>query len=192
MKPHVLASLVLLAPALALADEGAADSAAPAPREPAERRVRIGGRVLAGAAVVDGEAVPLYEWRTETGVRLGRGVSIGIMNTAGFNAGAEGTVAFVHGTPFVEVSRFVGARVEPYGRAGVLLRGHADTPERDLLLEAAPYLGGGARVYPTRGFSVGLEASAHLVVTDELTLGGVRLARGVVPVSAALSTAVHF
>lgn len=189
--------LLLLAPTLAVAAPadaaGPSTSVAPtAPKEPAERRFHVGGGAYAGAASVDGRAVPFYEWRTETGVHLGRGVSVGIAHMIGFGGDSDGVVGFVHGTPFVELGGFVGTRVQPYGRAGILLRGHGDTPEREVLLEAAPYVGGGARVFPTRAWSVGLEVGAHVVVTDALTLGGEQLPRWAVPATATLSTAVHF
>ncbi len=162
-------------------------------REPAERRFLLGAVVVGGAAGVDDVVTPLVGWGLEFGARVTPHLRLGVARIAVAAGGSfpdDGTTFLhVNGTPYAELSTTLGARVEPYGRAGVLLRG---TDEGESPLEIAPYLGGGARFYASRLVAIGLEVGANLVVSDELTLAARPLPRWSVPGTVGLSTTFHF
>lgn len=185
-------------PAPEEAPPAAPEEAARPRREPRDRRFHVGGSAGGFAADVDGEVTPFLLWGVEAGVRVTPNLTFGVARISG-SAGAAtsdegvGDVFFqLHGTPYAEVSGWAGTRLEPFGRVGTLIRGKAQNSSVAGWFDAAPYLGAGVRYYPTRAFSLGLEAGVNLVVTEELTLGGEPLPRWSLPGSLAASTTFHF
>lgn len=169
----------------------------PAPRGPGDRAFHVGIGVTGGGATTSaGTVEPFFLWGAELGWRVAPRLKVGVARMSvgiGGSSGEASTVSvFVHGTPCVEVSGFVGERLEPFGRAGVLVRGK-DSSSRDAgWFEAAPYLGGGARLYVTPAVALGLEVGVNLVVTEGLTLGTSPLPRWSVPGSFGATTTFHF
>ncbi|MES2644131.1 MAG: hypothetical protein V4850_31890 [Myxococcota bacterium] len=162
------------------------------PRAPADRKFHLGAGVVAGAATVEDRTTAFYLWGVEVGGRLGDHVGVGMAHLSvngGFGSGGA-TVLFA-GTPYLEVAGFVAPRVQPYSRVGLLVQTQTSSRAQSWF-EAAPYLGGGARVFVTPSLAVGLEVGAHLVVTEELTLGNARLSRWSLPGTVGLSTTFNF
>jgi hypothetical protein len=165
------------------------------PRAPADRKFHLGAGVVAGAATVGDQTTPFYLWGVDVGWRFGDHVGAGLAHLAvmgGVDSEGDATAMF-NGTPYLELAGFTTRRFQPYSRVGLLVQAHTGSYWRpDGWFEAAPYVGGGARVFVTPSFAVGLEVGAHLVVTEELTLGNARLSRWSLPGTVGLSTTFNF
>lgn len=175
--------------------EEAAPAETPAPvrtwRDPQDRPFHFGVAVTGGAAALD-ELAPFVAFGLETGWRVTPHFAFGVtgisVSGGGSTSGGKPVVQ-VNGTPYAELSGWVGSRVEPFGRAGVMIRGNnAD----DGGFGAAPTLGGGARFYANRMIALGLEADARLVVTEGFQINEARLPLGSVLGTVGFSTTFHF
>lgn len=167
------------------------------PRGPSDRNVHVGVGVTGGGATTpSGTVEPFFLWGAELGWRVAPRLKVGVarmsIGAGGSSSDASTVSVFVHGTPCLEVAGFVGERLEPFGRAGVLVKGKSESSRDAGWFEAAPYLGGGARLYVTPAVALGLEVGVNLVVTDGLTLGSTPLPRWSVPGSFGATTTFHF
>ncbi|MFN7144453.1 MAG: hypothetical protein ACK4YP_11795, partial [Myxococcota bacterium] len=151
------------------------------PREPADRRFHLGTGVVLGAMPEAGDRETLMLFGFETGARVTRHVSFGVARASllDFEYASDGAgVLRLNGTPYAQLSGWMGDRVEPFGRLGVAVRGVEVRDEpTDPWFEAAPYAGGGLRYFPTRYLGIGFEAGVNVVATDTFTLYGDPLPR---------------
>ncbi|MFN7144563.1 MAG: hypothetical protein ACK4YP_12365 [Myxococcota bacterium] len=174
-----------------------AGTAARPRRGPSDRDVHVGIGVTGGGAPTSaGTVEPFFVWGAELGWRVAPRLKVGLARMSfgfgGSSSDPSTVAAFVRGTPHVEVSGFAGERLEPFGRAGVLVRGKTESSRDAGWFEAAPYLGGGARLHVTPAIAFGLEVGVNLVVTEGLTLGSAALPRWSVPGSFGATTTFHF
>lgn len=165
-------------------------------REPDDRHFHFGTNMIFGALPeqVDRDLLMLVGF--ETGGRITRNFSFGVTRASFLDLAYESDGAGVlrlNGTPYAQVSGWLGERVEPFGRVGVAIRGvEARDEKTDPWFEAAPYAGGGLRYYPARYLGVGFELGANVVASDTFTLYGEALPRWTVLPTTSVTTTLTF
>jgi hypothetical protein len=158
-------------------------------RRPLHLGLAIGG----GAAPVDDRAEGFFDFGLGLSYQVDPHVAIGVTQFSiglGFSS-VESFLFALHMTPFVELSGFLDRHVQAYARVGLLVEGRSETALSEGWFQTAPYAGGGVRFWITDWFSLGIEIGVHLVVTNELLLGSVRLPQWSVPGTASVTMDFH-
>lgn len=165
-------------------------------REPDDRRFHFGTNMIFGALPESSERDLLMLVGFETGARITRNFGFGVTRASFLDLGyaSDGAgVLRLNGTPYAQLSGWLGERVEPFGRVGVAIRGvEARDEKTDPWFEAAPYAGGGLRYYPARYLGVGFELGANVVASETFTLYGDAMPRWTVLPTTAVTTTLTF